>query len=386
MSLHKKGKYQEQSKCNIVMVILLLVVLIIGFLGSVVFLQNRNSEWTLQGTTESEVIPYDTKSQEITQTEMLTTSIMEIQTESNYEISYLTQADLSAMRERDLIEFYENMLSISAEKELTIQEMEIIANNYFYIWKSCSAVEFKEFSQKSYQVFCNIYEQALKGQINLDQIGYYWSQIPVPEILCKYYSSSNFAVPENISFLALDSLKDDDVILIAETFFSNPVMKTNTDIPRSLILRNCDQVITDKSWQHFENLSQDTSPNTSLSSVEFTSMFYHSLIGTTLNEESVRKIANIAENILENPYYDLKTKYMYFCNAFYDGSKKEYTDATIAFRTVDSLLILAKNADEEIREQLFELVDLLWDTTIADALRDILTENEQCVRKNYVLR
>lgn len=363
--MYKKGKYQKQSKCNVVGVLILLVFLLASTFGGVTFFKYRNSDRMQQ----------DAKSEETTQVEIYDDSVAENQPDREIKISYLEQSELSVMKESDLSEFYNNMISVTKDGELSVEEMETIGCNFFYIWMSCWAVDINEFNQISYQVFCNIYDQLIDHRIPLDEVCYYWTQIPVPDIQRKYFSSSNFAVPENATWTALDSLNEEQLRSVADVFFANPIMRVNTHIPRYLIVRDFDDTITDKAWQHFENLSKDVSPNTSLSSEDFTSMFYHSLVGAASYDEDDRKFVNIAEYILENPFYDIKTKYKYFCNYGYNGEKKEYSDATIAFRAIDSLLILAKKADDETRLQLYELADSLWDDTVANALRDALSEN-----------
>lgn len=366
MSLHEKGKYQKRPACNAAGVLLLLVFLIAGTLGGAAFFKYRNSDRGQQ----------DAKLAETVRMETANDSATEKQADGEIKITYLEQSELSVMKEPDLSAFYNDMLSVTKDRELSVKEMETIGYNFFYIWKSCGAVERNEFNQRSYQVFCNIYDQLTDRRIPLEEVCYYWTRIPVPDIQCKYFSSSNFSVPENATWTAFDSLNEEQLRSVADAFFANPIMRVNTHIPRYLIVRDFDDTITDKSWQHFENLSKDVSPNTSLSSEEFTSMFYHSLVGAASDDEDNHKFVNIAGYILENPYYDIKTKYMYFCNYGYNGEKKEYWDATIAFRAVDSLLILAKKADEETRVQLYELLDLLGDDNVADALRNALSENE----------
>lgn len=293
--------------------------------------------------------------------------------EPEIKIEYLTKSQIQEMGPEELSAFYEEMISVSGTKTLSINDMDIIANNFYNIWHRNSAFDSEEFNLQCYNVFCNVYDQAVNARIPLENISS-WSSIPAPEMLCKYFSSSNFEIPENAGFYAIDFLDDEEVSRVAEAFFANPVMATNTHIPSLIIIRDCNKATTDMAWKHFEELSNCTSPKTTQSSASFTSQVCYSLFTTTLNSDNIRKVAEIAEIMLENPYYDIQTKYMHFCNAFYHFDKNEYTDATIAYKAIDSLFIRAQNADEYTVEQLKGLVDVL-NPSIAGNLSRVLEEN-----------
>ena len=295
--------------------------------------------------------------------------------ELEIKIEFLTNSQIQEMDSEKLSTYYSEMINITETKTLSIDDMDIIAKNFSNIWYNISAHDKEEFHQQCYNVFCNIHDQALNNRIPLENL-LSWTSIPSPDMLCKYFSSHNFEIPENATCYALNFLDTEDVASVAEAFFANPVMKTNTSVTRLIIVRDCNKSITGMAWKHFKKLSKCTSPETTKSSVSFTTQVCQSLLGAIVDSEDIRKVAEIAEIILENPYYDIQTKYKYFCNAFYNFEKKEYTDATIAFRAVDSLFIRAKNADEYTVEQLKGLVDVL-NPTIAASLSSVLEENYQ---------
>lgn len=289
------------------------------------------------------------------------------------EVTFLSRAVLGEMDDGDLAEFYADMCYLSKTKELSLDEIDMIADNFCDIRKGCPAFEKEQYDQQSYQVFCNIYDQVISRQIKLDLISE-WAELPVPEILCLFFSSKHFESPETIYSSVFDWnwLRDDEIARIADAFFANPVMTSNAYIPANLIQADSDEETVKKAWQHLQDLAESERPDTSLSSEEFTDMFYHALISTTLNSENPYQFINVAEAMMVNPYYDIKTKFQWFCNAYYSVEKKEYTDGTLAFRAVDILLALAKDPDPSTRAQLNELVDLLADDNVAEALSDAL--------------
>ena len=293
--------------------------------------------------------------------------------ESEIKIEYLTKSQIQKMGPEELSTFYSEMINISETETLSINDMDIIANNFYNIWHRNSAYDNEEFNLQCYNVFCNVYEQASNSRIPLETLSS-WTYIPAPEMLCKYFSSSNFETPENAGFYAIDFLDDKEVTRVAEAFFANPIMATNTHIPSLIILRNCNTATTNMAWKHFEELSKCTCPNTTQSSASFTSQVCLSLFTSTLDFDNIRKVAEIAQIMLENPYYDIQTKYMYFCNSGYNFDKNEYTDTTIAYKAIDSLFIRVQNADEYTIEQLKGLVDVL-NPSIAGNLSGVLEEN-----------
>lgn len=286
------------------------------------------------------------------------------------EITYLPKSVLSEMDTQDLDKFYFDMVQISELQELSLEEIETIAQNLHNIYRRCPAFEKDSFNEYSFLIFSNILQQVTESHIPLDMISA-WTNVPAVNVLYSFFSQTNFEVVEHIGCEALYLLDTSGIHHVAEAFFSNPVMSTNSHIPALIISLETDEWTIDMAWQHLEELSKTDAPKSSLSSAELTENFCYSLMRTLLDNRNIEKVVNIVEYILTNPYYDINIKYKFFCNAFYNFEKNEYTDASIAFRAIDSLLILAKSEDEHIRSQLIELLDNL-NNTVAEALSDAL--------------
>lgn len=299
-----------------------------------------------------------------------------VETLPEYElkVDYLSESEIDEMGAEKLSAFLSDMVHISETETLSANEMNIIGTNFYYIWETQnSTYNQDEFNQKTYKVFCNIYDQALQYRIPLDEL-YCWTFLPVPDVLSKYFSSTNFDKPERAYCDSFHFLDSEDVTRVAEVFFANPLMDTNTGIPCILILLDCNTSTTDAAWRHFEELSKNASPKTTLSNEGLTAQICDSLLFTGMDSKNMNKIADISEIILENPYYDFNIKYMYFCNAFYDYDKEIYSDDTISSRAIDSLFNLAENADENTLKLLKELIEFL-NYNLADKLSCILDEN-----------
>ena len=301
-----------------------------------------------------------------------TESKPEHESEPELKVQYLSHDEIVEMEQEELSAFYSDMLSLSKTEILSADEMNIIGINFYNIWLKNSAYEKEEFDLQSYKVFSNIYEQALENRIPLEEISS-WISLPVADILCKYFYSNGFDNPESVSCDLVHLLNIEDFARVCEVFFDNPVMDTNTQIPCNIIQLDYVNYITDMAWNHFDELSRNVSPKTSLSSSELTYQFCEFLLRCSVwKQDNLDNITNIVENILENPYYDVKTKYMYFCNAFYDDEKKAYIDDSISNIAIDSLFKLAENSNEETLEQLEELVEVLRNQEIANKLSSLL--------------
>jgi len=288
-----------------------------------------------------------------------------------FKIEYYTNSEIEELKAGKLSAYLFAMIDISETETLSVEDMKIIGSNLCDIWyKHSSTFNKDEFYQQSYNIFCNIYEQAVEFRIPLEEL-YTWTELPVPDVIIKYLSSANFDTPEIVDCKAFQFLNDADAIRVAEVFFANPLMHTNTSIPCIMILSDCNDSVADMAWMHFEELSKNVSPSATLSSESVTSQFCDSLLFTGIDSSNISKIADIAKNILENPYYTFCTKYMYFCNAFYDYDKKLYTDGTISSMAISSLFNVVENADQNTQEQLKELVNYL-NYELADKLSSAL--------------
>ena len=286
--------------------------------------------------------------------------------ENELKVDYLSQSEIDEMGPEKLSAFLSDMVHISETESLSADEMYIIGTNFYYIWETHnSTYNQDEFNQQTYKAFCNIYDQALQYRIPLDEL-YCWTFLPVPDILSKYFSCTNFDKPERAYCDAFNFLDAEDVTRVAEVFFANSLMDTNTGIPCILILLDCNDSTTNAAWKHFEELSKNKSPKTTLSYEGLTAQICDTLLFTAIDSKNMNKIVDIAVNILENPYYDFNIKYMYFCNA---------SDDTISSVAIDSLFSLAENADGNTHKQLKELIQFL-NFNLADELSCILEKNK----------
>lgn len=341
--------------------ILLIVVILLAMTGCA----NSNAISIAPIQTEAEIFETETFESEVPETEAL---------EPELEIEYLSYADIGAMKVEEISEYLAKTVNISETATLSVEDMNIIADTFYNIWNQYHSTDYqKEFDLQFYTVFCNIHEQTLNYNIPLEQLSS-WTHLPVPIVLCEYFSSSNFDFPEALECSALDYLDKEDATKVIETFFANPSMETNTIIPCTLILFGYTDYVQNMAWLHFDNLSKNISPKTSLPNDSFTSLFCENLLVTGLDSENIMKIANVFTNILENPYYDIQAKYVCFFNPFYDFVTATYPDTDIFSSAIDSLLNLAKTADQSTREQLYELIDNI-PCEVSTALLSVLDGN-----------
>lgn len=346
---------------NIMKKYIISVLLVMVVLFTMTACSNSNNHLAVSPSTE----PSETLSVEAeVETEVETTAETEAEAPT---LRYLTRSQVEELGAEEISDFFAEMVSISETETLSADEMDLMGYNFFNIFNENPACDQDELEAQSYKAFCNIYEQAIESDVPLEKLSS-WTHLPVTSILEKYFSSNNFEIPENACCYALWILSEEDVTKVAESFFKNPVMSVNTRIPCIVIMLDYNNSATDMAWLHFEELSKSNSPKTSKDVVSFTEQVCGNIL--TLNDH-MEKASKIAENILENPYYDMHTKYYYFCNTFYSFAIRGYTDDTIANIAIDSLFELAENADEETCNQLKELAENLY-ADLATQLLDVL--------------
>ena len=308
--------------------------------------------------------------------------------ETELKVNFLKSKDIKEMKQEDFSNFFADMVNISETENLTASDMYQMGHNFYSIWYhkhwnyiDSSSYDEAEFEKYAYKVFENIYEQATKFQIPLEEISS-WESIPDTKILCKYYSSSNFYTTDHLNGYALWFLNKEDVSKVAKAFFKNHLMATNSHIPSVLIRCNYDNLTTDMAWEHLLTLSKSTTsrvydPGNRSATYSLCSnvlMLVNTRTEDYVNMQYVDKISEIAKNILENPHYDVYWKYLYFCHAFYDEESQTYKDETISNMAYDSLYELSQDADEETAKQIKDLCIFL-NPDISKELLSILANN-----------
>lgn len=303
--------------------------------------------------------------------------------ESELRVKYLRRDDVKEMDSKEISDFLAEMVRIS-EGGMSILDMYQMGDNFSNLsnWKywnyiDDSSFEQEEYEAQAYAAFGNVYELVCSCKIPLDEI-YSWEYVPVADVLCKYFSSCNFYRPEDVNGSILIALTEEDVNRVAEAFFDNPVMATNSSVPTAIINCGFDNHTTDMAWEHLTALSKSDSARIPefdatydiCSDILMTIYTYNT---DDANIQNIEKIEGIAKNILENPNYDISEKYSCFCNAYHNEMNDTYTDQTISNMAYEHLFDLARNADEETAEQIKNC--FLDDTDAANELLNILESN-----------
>ena len=240
--------------------------------------------------------------------------------EAMSKVTRLTQSEIGAMGPEDITQFYSEMRSLFENGVLTVEEMNIVADNFCGIWNYFPNLDEEEFNDQSYHIFSDIYEQTLEQDIPTEYLTS-WASLPNVDVICKYLYSNGYGCPENAACpaLYLMVLSDDDAERMTQIFFENSELDANTAIPKDFILLDYSDKITNQAWAHFNELSKNMAPDTTLSSDVLTANFCNNLLACASDSRSIDKIVDIEENILANPYYDISVKYVRFCNASYDS-------------------------------------------------------------------
>lgn len=309
--------------------------------------------------------------------------------ESELNVKPVKTETLKMMTTEEVSNFFAEMVRMSEEENLSAADMHIIGHNFEYIWDrnhfdNYPTFEQSDFEAQAYKAFCNIYDKALKEQLPLEELSV-WADIPVADVLYKYFSSSNFYAPEFVYGFGIRWLKEEDFIRVTEAFFNNPLMDNNCDFPHQVIMCDINETATDMAWEHLVTLSKSSDLNYNTVHEHFrytiTEILCSHILATVNagwpeepNFENIDKIAEIAKNILENPEYDISQKYHYFCYAYYDHMSNTYENQTIADMAFESLFELAKNATDEEATEIRNLTRFL-ERDVANELLSILEEN-----------
>lgn len=260
------------------------------------------------------------------------------------------------MTSEEISDYIAEMVHISQTEDLCWSCMLRIGSNFRDIWRlNSSACDKTEFEAQAIVAFDNVLAQAEAKQIPFDEFDS-WQYLPIKEILCKYYSSSNFAHPDFMGFSPVAELSSEDLIEVANVFFSNPVFEINYFFARS-ILKECsdNEQASNMAWEHLIALS-----NSSLEELYRESDTYftcHDILGRTELLSDARA-TTIAENILQNPHYNFVAKYLFMCSDFDHESNLDTPICDMAF---EHLLDVTQNADEETYSQVVETTVKLYD-------------------------
>lgn len=297
--------------------------------------------------------------------------------ESELRVKYLRRDDVEEMDSKEISDFLAEMVRIS-EGGMSVLDMYQMGDNFYHLayWKHWNEIDFskEEYEAQAYAAFNNVYERVCRCKIPLDEI-YSWQYVPVADVLCKYFSSCNFYRPEDVNGSILHALTEEEVNRVAEAFFDNSVMATNSSVPTAIIRCGFDNYTTDMAWEHLTALSKSDSVRIPEFGATYDIcsdilMTFYTHTTCDANIQNIEKIEEVAKNILENPNYDISEKYLCFCNAYYNEMSDTYTDETISNMAYEKLFDLVRKADTETVEQIE--IGFLYDTDVANELQNIL--------------
>lgn len=271
---------------------------------------------------------------------------------------------LLEMTQEEVSESMANMVTISSTEELAVYDMVNMAHNFNNIASFVSSVDATDFEIQATNAFNNVYNQAIKQQIPLENLSG-WTSIPVVDIQLKYFSGE-FSSVENITCKALYYLDEHDAFNVAETIFSN----------RSFFKKSGIMVYDALMCPHYRvqlmGLAALTSISKTSDSISSTTTFNickflvtNSIINDVLTLE---KLEEIRENIIKNENFDFITKYVLFCNS---------DDEEVSNWACSQLTEIAKQADLETAEQIREVTGYLWNEDFSNKLLYLLEEQIQ---------
>lgn len=303
-------------------------------------------------------------------------------TEAEYErkVEYLNtydESDIPIITPEEIPDYFAEMVHISATEELNWPDMNAIGSNFASIWEYYSSdCDKTEFEAQAIAAFDNVLKQVNEQNIPMDDIDA-WTYVPVAEVLCKFYSNQNVSYPESPYWsIPFKHLTEDDVISVAEVFFSNPVFATSTEMATTLLTYYPDGTAADMAWEHLVSASKSTDSTLS----EGRTTYFTCLDIFRRHPEllsNTEKITEIAKNILQNDNYDFVQKYVYLCSDFtsevgiQDDLDKEIND--MAFESL--LKLAAQNSSKEDFDLIAQVVIELYnkydiESTFVDSLQD----------------
>lgn len=259
------------------------------------------------------------------------------------------------MTPEEISDYFAEMVHISQTEDLCWSCMNRIGRNFYDIWRiNSSACDKAEFEAQAIVAFDNVLAQAAEKQIPLDEFDS-WERVPVVDVQCKYFSSSNFSDPD-YSCPDIRGLTEEEAIKVAKTFFANPVFANNYWFASGILTTYSDKELTDMAWSHLISISKSTAPELSRSTDTYFTCLH--LLGYPEILSNTEKVTEIAENILQNAHYNFVSKYVFMCSDFESESDLDKAICDMAF---EHLLELAQNADEETYKSIVDVAVTLYD-------------------------
>lgn len=289
----------------------------------------------------------------------------EVEHECNVEFfdrhHYGTNAYTSEMSLEEIAEYLEQMENDSATTRMYRSCIYALGRNISYIWENDICISNREeFETQTIAIFNNVMKQAKEQNIPMDRIDS-WNEVPVAEVLCKYYSSQHFEYPMSPYFsIPFESLTEDEVLGVAKVFFGNPVFATNSTFATYLLYYYPNGEAAELAWKHLVSVSNGTAADFS----EETTTYYTCLAIFRKFPElmgNTDTVIEIAKNILQNPHYNFVEKYVYLCSDFCSEPDFEATETEIRNLAYDFLYELAQNANKEDYELITQVLVKLYD-------------------------
>lgn len=240
---------------------------------------------------------------------------------------YFSYEEIENMSLEEVNSLAENLVYMTKTEYLSPQDMNDMGWMFHHIWYQCPEYDKSKLTEEIIEAFNNVYNHIEEIGLALDYFDC-WLDTPVPEVMIKYISSSNFKEPFDVWGRGFMKLSTEDLKIVTLAFVNNPVMETNPVIARTIICSTDDEEISKLVWEHLIRLSKSTA------FTEFTpldrSYIYRNIFDDyDINYESdiileriysTEYIYEIAENILDNPSFEFDEKYEYFCSDFLSNS------------------------------------------------------------------
>lgn len=183
-----------------------------------------------------------------------------VKIEPDLKVLALSQEAIISMAPQEVFAWFDEMVQLSKTETLSYQDMQNIARSFKDIWwYDKHTFERNEYEAKAYEVFINIYNQALERDIPLEDIRY-WTWVPVAEIQELYFSSNQFSSTDSIVCDVLGELSEEDATRVAKTFFENPLFDTNCNLPFDAIFQNHYKEIMQMGVERLMTLSKSSNP------------------------------------------------------------------------------------------------------------------------------
>lgn len=289
----------------------------------------------------------------------------EVEHECNVEFfdrhHYGRNAYTSEMSLEEIAEYLEQMENDSATTRMYRSCIYALGRNISYIWENDNCISNREeFETQTIAIFNNVMKQAKEQNIPMDRIDS-WNEVPVAEVLCKYYSSQHFEFPMSPYFsIPCESLTEEEVLRVAKVFFENPVFATNSTFATYLLCDYPNGEAAELAWKHLVSVSNGTAADFSQENTTYYTCLaifrrYPELLGNT------DTVIEIAKNILQNPHYNFVEKYVYLCSDFCSEPDFEATETEIRNIAYDFLYELAQNANKEDYELITQVLVKLYD-------------------------